>query len=528
VEGLVVDSEMSKQWLDEPARQTPILYDADVVVVGGGTAGCIAAIAAARSGAETVLVERFGTLGGCPTVGRCAHIGNRFIDEQLRWVIGGIPLELMQRVAREGGTRSPDFEDSVLGKTIPPVHILIDPEILSIVLLEMVEEAGVKLMLHSYYCDPVMKGNVVRGIVVQNKSGRNAVLADSIVDCSGEADVAVSAGAPCHANPKTPPIASTWALLMRMGNVDHQAFMGYVLNLPAGEPRPDMEEWLTKQVDMPIQELKKNWYWSFFLDPQPVDEGVPRNHPGKTGFSQHALDWYREKWTTEKDFSYVEMHFFRDKIREAVDNGDFDLVRLIDSIGRIGFNYDGVTGSEWRKGEVIINGITLTGFDAFNSEHISKIEINARRRVLEISRFMQKYIPGFEQAYIVDTGAQTLPRHIRRIEAKYALTLKDLEQTDGFKDAVYVATYNDIPGIAHQVPLSMMIPKQIENVIVAGKCADGAHLVRDIPSVMTMGQAAGVAAAMAARTGISPGKLDIDGLQHELREQGVIVDLPDH
>jgi hypothetical protein len=253
---------------------------------------------------------------------------------------------------------------------------------------------------------------------------------------------------------------------------------------------------------------------------------VPRNHPGKVGFNPDALDWYREKWVTEEDFSYVEMHFFRDKIRQAVDNGDFDLVKSIDGIGRIGFNYDGVTGSNWRKGEVIINGITLTGFDAFNTEHVAKVELHARRRVLEIARFMKKYIPGFEDSYIVDTGAQTLPRHIRYIEAEYSLTREDLESTDGFDDAVYVATYDDIPGIAHQIPYGMMIPKQIENLLVAGKCADGAYLVRDIPSVMTMGQAAGTAAALAARNDVNPRELNVNELQTTLRAQQVILDLP--
>jgi hypothetical protein len=521
------ESSQAQQWITEPERSTPVIYDVDVAVVGGGTAGCIAAIAAARTGASTVLIERFGTLGGCPTVGRCAHIGNRFLDDRGRRVIDGIPYELMDRVAREGGTRFSTLEETIRGRTVPPVHILVDPEILSIVLLEMVAEAGVKLMLHSYFCDPIMESETVRGVTVQNKSGRLAVLANQLVDCSGEADVAFAAGAPCNANPKMPPMASTWALLMRMGNVDHGRFMDYVLSLPAGQPDSSFDVWLAEQVDMPIEALRKTWYWRFFLDPQPVDEGVPRNHPGKTGFSQDALDWYREKWTTEEDFSYVEMHFFRDKIKQAVDKGDFDLVRSINDIGRIGFNYDGVTGSNWRQGEVIINGITLTGFDAFDTEHVAMVELHARRRVLEIARFMKKYIPGFEHSHIVDTGAQTLPRHIRNIQAEYSLTREDLEATDGYEDAVFVATYDDIPGIAHQVPFRMMVPKQVKNLLVAGKCADGAHLVRDIPSVMTMGQAAGTAAALAAREGVSPRELNMTELQAALRAQRVILELVD-
>jgi hypothetical protein len=517
---------MDEQWINEPGRKTPVLHDVDVVVVGGGTAGCVAAIAAARAGADTALIERFGTLGGCPTVGRCAHIGNRFIDDQMRLVIGGLPFELMDRVAAEGGTRFPTLEQTIRGESSPPVHILVDPEILSIVLMEMVEEAGVRLMLHSYFCDPIMEDNRIRGVIVQNKSGRQAVRARTVIDCSGEADVAFAAGAPCRSNPRFPPMASTYALLMRMGNVDHQRFMEYVLSLPAGQPDPEFDGWLADRLETPVEDLRNNWYWRFFLDPQPVDEGVPRNHPGKAGFTPDALDWYRERWMTEEDFSYVELHFFRDKIRKAVENGDLELVRPIDGIGGIGLNYDGVTGSCWRNGEVVINGINVAGPDAFNTEHVAKIEVHARRRVLELARFMKKYIPGFEDAYIVDTGAQTLPRHIRNIEAEYSLTHEDLQQTDGYPDAVYVATYDDIPGIAHQIPYRMMIPKRVENLLVAGKCADGAYLVRDIPSVMTMGQAAGVAGALSARKRLSPRDLDIRELQDALREQQVILELP--
>jgi len=518
---------MSEKWLTEPQRKTAIQYDVDVAVVGGGTAGCVAAIASARTGASTVLIERFGSLGGCPTLGRCAHIGNRFIDDRKRQVIDGIPMEIMERVAREGGTHFPTFEETMRGKTSPPVHILVDPEIMAVVLMDMAEESGVKLMLHTFYCDPIMDGNTIRGVLVQNKSGRKAVLTNTVVDASGEADVAFSAGAPCRANPEFPLMLSTYGLLMRMGNVDQPRFMEYVLDLPAGQPNPEFDGWLSRQVGRPVESLRNDMYWRFFLDPQPVDEGLPRNHPGKTGFTRDALDWYKERWTTEQDFAYVEMHFFREKVKEAVENGSLELFHQITDVGAVGLNFDGVTGGLWREGEVIINAITLIGFDAFDTEDITRVEVVARRRSVELSRFMKKYIPGFENAYIVDTGAQTMPRHIRNIEAEYTLTMQDLQETRGYDDAVFVAPYGHIPGISHQIPYGIMLPKLIRNILVAGKCAGGAHLVRDIPTIMTMGHAAGTAAALAARERISPRRLDIKKLQNALREQGVILEVPE-
>jgi len=312
---------------------------------------------------------------------------------------------------------------------------------------------------------------------------------------------------------------------MRMGNVDQTLFMEYVLNIKPG-PNADFDGWLSKQVGRPVDELREDMYWRFFLDPQPVDEGVPYNHPGKARFTADSIEWYREKWTTEQNFAYVEMHFFRDKIKEAVDNGDLALFRSKNGVPAIGFNFDGVTGGLWRSGEVLINANTLVGYDAFDTEDISKVEVDARRRAVEISRFMQKYIPGFENAYLVDTGAQTMPRHIRNIEAEYALTREDLTQSTGYDDAVFVATYGFQPGTAYQIPYRIMLPRKAENLLVAGKSTGGAHLIRAIPSIMTMGQVAGAAAALSAREGVNPRQLDIQKLQGVLREQGVVLDVP--
>ncbi|UCH03028.1 MAG: FAD-dependent oxidoreductase, partial [Candidatus Bathyarchaeota archaeon] len=402
---------MSVKWLIESERRTAVLYDVDVVVVGGGTAGPVAAIAAARTGASTVLIERFGSLGGVPTVGKCFHVGNAFLDDQMRRVIDGIPVEIFERVVKEGGSRYPTFEETIYGKTKPPTLFLIDPEILAVVLMDMVEEAGVKLLLHTYFCDPVMDGNTMKGVVVQNKSGRKAVLAKIVVDTSGEADVAFQAGVPCKSYPKE----GTYGLLMHIGNVDHERFMEYVLRLPADQPDPEFSEWLSQRVGSPIEDLKKHRYWSRFLDPLRVGQGLPRNHPGRTHFSSKSLEWYREKWEVEKEFTYVHMNYFRDKLREAVDNGDLELLRQIDDIGNVVFNLDGATGSKFRKREVVMNVITPIGFDAFDSERITKTEIAAHRRALEVSRFLKKYMPGFEESYITATGVQTMPRHIRMI-----------------------------------------------------------------------------------------------------------------
>jgi hypothetical protein len=521
---------MSDRSLTEPERKTPILYDVDVAVVGGGTAGTVAAIAAARTGASTVLIEKFGSLGGCPTVGRCTHLGNTFIDKHLKRTMAGIPLEIMDRLVKAGGTTNSNLEELLTGRVKYSNFIIADPEVLAIVLIEMAEEAGVKLMLHTLFCDAIMEEDSVKGVLVQSKAGRQAVLAKTVVDASGEADVALSAGAPCRRGGE---YLSSWGLLMRMGNVDVEEFLAYFLSLEAGEPNPEYTEWLSGYLGLSAEELRGDRCWSAYTDPQPVGLGVPTTHPGSQVFTSETQRFFEKKWRTDGYFSYINMHFFRDLLRKAVENGDFELSRKVDGIGEITNHLDGFTSGSWRKGEVVLNAIRAQGaFDAFDIEHITKIEIAARKRVIELTSFLRKYMPGWEDCYIVDTGAITMPRHVCMIEGEYTLDLDDMQEGKEFDDAVFLGASEITkdpsygrPGFAFQAPYRMMLPKKTENLLVAGKCASGSPYVRAIPSIWAMGQAAGTAAALASRKGVTPRQIGISELQETLREQGAIIDL---
>ena len=520
---------MSEKSLIESERKTPILYDVDVAVVGGGTAGTVAAIAAARTGASTVLIEKFGSLGGCPTVGRCTHLGNTFIDKHLKRTMAGIPLEIMDRLVKAGGTTNSNLEELLTGRIKFSNFIIADPEILAVILIEMAEEAGVKIMFHTLFCDAIMEEDSVKGILVQSKAGRQAVLARTVIDASGEADVALSAGAPCRRGVE---FSSSYGLLMRMGNVDVEKFLGYFLSLEAGKPNPEYTEWLSNYLGMSTEILREDRYWSAYTDPQRVGLGVPTTHPGSQFFNSETQRFFESKWKTDGYFSYINMHFFRDLLRRAVENGDFELYRKVDDIGEITNHLDGFTSGLWRKGEVVLNAIRAQGaFDAFNIEHLTKIEIAARKRVIELTNFLRKYMPGWENCYIVDTGAITMPRHVCMIEGEYTLTMDDMQEGKTFNDAVFLGASEITkdppygrPGFAFQAPYRMMVPKKIENLLVAGKCASGSPYVRAIPSIWAMGQAAGTAAALACGKGVTPRQLDISELQKTLREQGAILD----
>jgi ribulose 1,5-bisphosphate synthetase/thiazole synthase len=170
--------------IDFPATRLPVMAEADVCVVGGGTAGFCAGVAAARTGAKTILVERFGYLGGCLTSTYNTTPG-WFGDSEGNQIIGGIPWEFIERMEREGEV----FERA---KWKPQIW----PPTTKKIALDMIAEAGVDLYFYTWASDVIMEDGMVKGIVVQSKAGRTVILAKTIVDASADADIAAYAGAP--------------------------------------------------------------------------------------------------------------------------------------------------------------------------------------------------------------------------------------------------------------------------------------------------------------------------------------------
>jgi len=184
----------------EAAREIPIVRDVDVLVVGGGPAGLAAAVAAARAGAKTTLIERFGYLGGTATASLMACI-NGFrnqVEPDATQTVRGIAEEIVLALKRLNGLgRSPYPQKAY--PTEPgelEYSYAIDTEKFKYVVLRMAVDCGVDLLFHTWFSDAIVEGTRVRGAVVENKSGRQALLARCVVDASGDADVAARAGAP--------------------------------------------------------------------------------------------------------------------------------------------------------------------------------------------------------------------------------------------------------------------------------------------------------------------------------------------
>jgi hypothetical protein len=228
---------LSSKTIREAARETSVFYEADVVVVGGGPGGHSAAVAAARNGAKTILVERYGHLGGMASGGIVILIPSMSCSSG-KPQMAGLSQEWLDRLAAVGGSIHPKKEE--LGSTDPKLvarwqrflgcvnngkiqlSASMDPELLKCVLNDMVAEAGIKLLLDSWGTEAIVDNNTVKGIIFESKSGRKAVLGKVIIDGTGDGDLLPSAGAEFDATMDPKLRNSMLALVFRIGDCDYQ------------------------------------------------------------------------------------------------------------------------------------------------------------------------------------------------------------------------------------------------------------------------------------------------------------------
>ncbi|HMP43156.1 MAG TPA: FAD-dependent oxidoreductase, partial [Roseiflexaceae bacterium] len=424
------------------STQLTHLWDGDVIVVGSGSAGCCAAIAAAEAGARTMLIERYGFLGGTSTQVLDTFYGFYTPGAIAHKVVGGIPDRVVAALEAEGAAFArPNSYGAGTGITY-------DPHQLRIVWEELAQQAGVEILLHSFCTDVVMDGDRISGVIVDGKRGLLKLTARIIIDCSGDADICFRAGVPFE----------------RAGDID------------------------------PAQTLTTTFRMSH------VD--ISRAQ----AFGKQAM------WQA---------------MEQAMATGRYDLPRREGSWHIT--PHDGVIHTVMTR---------IADLDPTDPVALTQAEILGRRQAREYARFLHDCVPGFEQARLSWLSHPIGVRETRRVYGHYRLTRDDCLGARKFADAIGAcgAPIEDhrpgddtawayLPeGMTYDIPFRTLVPQQVRGLLVAGRCFSATHdahaSCRSMAQTMTMGQAAGSAAALAVAGDTLPDSLDIAVIQEHLRTLG--------
>ena len=424
----------TRQLIDIPKTQ--------VLVVGSGSAGATAAITAAKLGREVTLVERYGFMGGISTQVLDTFYGFFIPGEKPRKVVGGVPdLVVDQLFQAKAAIYRPNTYGAGQGITY-------DPEYLKVIWEQLALNFGVHILYHSLVIDAVIEKDTLRGVILANKSGLYRLLADVVIDASGDADVAALCGVP-YESAQDQPVQSL-TTTFKMINVDVER----------------------------ARKVKKNELHQLMANATGYD--LPRKE------------------------------------------GSVHITPL--------------------PGVMVTNMTRVTNIDPLDVEQLSTAESAGRAQALEYSRFLIDNVPGYEKSALGGLSTQIGVRESRRIFGKHRLTRQDVISAQKFEDAIAVCgapieehhagkdtRWEYLPeGETYQIPFRCLLPKTMDNLIIAGRCLSADHdahaSVRSMGQCMAMGQAAGAAASISVENKQTPHTIVINDLQTQLKKLGAILE----
>ena len=444
----------------EVSRQVPVIAETDVLVVGSGPGGLAAALSSARAGVDTMLVERFGCLGGNLTVVGVESFAwyrqKETIDSE------GIGIEFEQRAKTMGAT-SPEPQSK---------SEAINADMFKYVADVMVHESGVKLLLHSTVIDTIVEGNAIKGVIVHNKSGRGAILAKRVIDASGDADLAFFSGAPYRKTPKEDMLPVT--VVFSVNGVDKKRFMEYVKENPTTYKEWG-NNWNIKKGG------KEDDLFSPYLE-KPFDQAREQ------GIIPSGLKSIGGSWST------------------VTDSGEATYLNMIHLT-----NYDGTDAWDLTKAEIEGRYQALQAIKALNHFAPGFEEAKLRNYGMTLGvRDTRKIIGRYE-----------LTEHDVTNQARFEDSIGIFpEFIDGYGILILPTTgrYYQIPfGILVPQKVENLL---IAGRCVAGDKISHAS-VRSMMCCAVTGQGAGVAAALSVKDGVNVGEVNVQRLQKELQRQGV-------
>ncbi len=451
--------------ITEPEKKIPVSMEVDVIVAGGGVAGLSAAIASARNGANTVLIERHNALGGLGTMGLVA--------------VWYFPYDSYKGILKEIADKLREME----AISVIPVGMTYEPEALKQIAFDMCEESKVKLLLYSWIVAPIMEGNKIKGVIIENIGGRQAILGDVVVDCTGDLCVAAAAGASYSKGRETDKKLRYVTVMARIGNVD-------------------------------IYKLKT------YITEHPEEIGV---------YPFNVLD------TNNKAIS---LSGFSRVFAESIERSELD-----PSVAYARFEGPLFLPNS----TILSNTSRIYGIDSTLPEDVTRAEILGRKQISQYLTVLKKHVPGFESAMIVGTSSTLGIRRTRRLIGEYVYTeddfSKDFEDSILRFSISYKAGLDihdpDSPiqdmneelknpsrkeRYTINLPFRCLLPTTIDGLLTAGRSISTSHIVdfytgNMVPCIGT-GQAAGTAAAICSKNGILPRELSVSKLVGTLNKQG--------
>ena len=470
-------------------KEISIRYETDIAVVGGGVAGCGAAIAAAREGKKVLLIEKSGCLGGLATNGHVSPF-DATKDRNGR-PFGGIAQEIIEGMEKA---------QMLYGVPTSPIKRE-GPHLFKWVLLNLAVDAGVDILFHASFVESVMEKDTIEYLIISTKSGLEGVKAKVYVDASGDGDVFARSG----------------------------------------------ENFIIGSEQNALDILKANE-----LNRMHFEEGaegtVEEEHKVKCDVQPASIMFSMGNVDLDKKASQ-----YNNKLLKYEDLGiDKEEFKKLPYAGSPGFEENGdliplpqgriLLGRTGRPNEVLVNMSRILGVDATDAMELTDAEIKAQKQVMYLVDFLKRYVPGFEESYLVASGDVLGVRESRRLIGKYVLRGDDAIKCRQFKDNVACGSYmidihdpqgrrkalgGEIKGNCYGIPYGAICPQIVTNLLVCGRCISVDHVAHASTRIqgtcVMTGQAAGTAAAQAVSENAAVQQIDVEVLVKKLVANGLYL-----